>query len=795
MGASGTVGRGLTTDPWKGEAMTTRRAFQSLAHWGAFTAHVEDGRLVGVTPFAEDPQPSPLIEAWPEMVYAENRIRKPSIRRGWLETVGRGLPHPGHGRGDDTFVEVSWDEALGHVQRELERVRSEYGNPSIFGGSYGWSSAGRLHHARTLIHRFLATIGGCTGQVTNYSYGAAMRLLPHVLGDMAAVAGPVTDWPAILENCERFVAIGGIAGKNWQIQSGGAGLHPYGEWMKQAAASGVSFVNVSPLRSDTADVLDAEWIQIRPGTDMALILATAWLVHARGKTDMDFVNRHCVGFDRFLRYLQGADDGVVKDPAWASEITGLSVEAITQFAESLFDRRVMLTAAWSLQRAEHGEQPYWGLVALAAMLGQIGLPGGGVAFGYGSMNGMGNPLYELPISGLAVPKVPGELKIPVARIADLLLMPGEPCEFDGRVFPYPDIKLVYWAGGNPFHHHQDLFRLREAFQRPDTIIVHEPWWTATARHADIVLPATTPLERNDIGGSSRDPYLFAMHKAIEPVGEARGDFEIFSALADRMGAGAAFHENRSEEEWLRFIYGRFTTAMAERGFNPPDFDTFWEAGHVRIPDPTDAFTLYRDFREDPVAHPLGTPSGKVEIFSETVAGFGYDECPGLPVWRAPSEWLGSELAARYPLHMISNQPEDKLHGQMDASGGSRRNKVRERAGLIMNPADAASRGLTDGDIVRVFNDRGVSLAGLRVSDKIMPGVVCLPTGATFDPVPDGKGGLIENHGNPNALTKDIGTSRLGQGPSAQTCLVEVVRHAEAASPITVLAQPAIDAAA
>jgi hypothetical protein len=172
--------------------MTTRRAFQSLAHWGAFTAHVEDGRLVGVSPFAEDPQPSPLIEAWPEMVYAENRIRKPSIRRGWLETVGRGLPHPGHGRGDDTFVEVSWDEALGHVQRELERVRREHGNPSIFGGSYGWSSAGRLHHARTLIHRFMASIGGCTGQVTNYSYGAAMRLLPHVLGDMAAVAGPRT---------------------------------------------------------------------------------------------------------------------------------------------------------------------------------------------------------------------------------------------------------------------------------------------------------------------------------------------------------------------------------------------------------------------------------------------------------------------------------------------------------------------------------------------------------------------------------------------------------------------------
>src|SRR5690606_24267962 len=151
-----------------------------------------------------------------------------------------------------------------------------------------------------------------------------------------------------------------------------------------------------------------------------------------------------------------------------------------------------------------------------------------------------------------------------------------------------------WAGGNPFHHHQDLFRLRQAFQRPETIIVHEPYWTATARHADIVLPATTALERNDIGGSSRDPYDFAMHKAVEPVGEARDDFRIFSELADRLGAGERFHMNRSEEDWLREIYRNFSETMAERGFNAPSFDEFWEAGHVRIPEPVEEYTLYED---------------------------------------------------------------------------------------------------------------------------------------------------------------------------------------------------------
>lgn len=771
-----------------------RSVFPNLSHWGAFDAHVENGRLVKVTPFVEDPNPSKLIDIWPEMLYAKNRIESPAIRRGWLDTVAKGKPHPGHGRGSDVFVKVSWDEALDYAASELERVRTSYGNASIFGGSYGWSSAGRMHHTRTLIHRFMGAIGGCTGQVTNYSYGAAMRLLPHIFGDDRTVAGPVTDWWAILEHCEEFVAFGGIASKNWQIQSGGAGLHPFEGFMAEAARRGIRFTNISPLRSDTEAVIAADWLQIRPGTDMAFILALAHVVHASGKTDMAFIDRYCVGFDRFEAYLMGRMDGTPKTPEWASKITGIAVDTIVDFAHRLIGRRVMLSAAWSLQRAEHGEQPYWGLATLAAMLGQIGLPGAGVAYGYGSMNGMGNPLYELPISGMPAIQQPNDLKIPVARVTDMLLSPGEEVDFDGKRMTYPDIKLVHWAGGNPFHHQMDLFRLQKAFQRPDTVIVHEPFWTATAHHADIIFPATTTLERNDIGGSSRDPVLRAMHKVVEPVGEARDDFRIFSDLADRLGNGAAFHENRSEMEWLRVIYEKFSTRMAARDFNPPDFDTFWDAGYVRIPDPKESFTLFTDFRDDPEAHPLGTPSGKIELFSQTVADFGYDECPGIGVWREPSEWLGAKLAKRFPLHMISNQPPDKLHGQMDASAISVGNKIKGRTAIYISVADADARGLNEGDIVRVFNDRGACLAGVRITDAVMPGVICFPTGATFEPIIDSEGRLLENHGNPNVLTRDIGTSRLGQGPSAQTCLVEVELHKGPLEPVRVLGQPRFETA-
>jgi biotin/methionine sulfoxide reductase len=221
-----------------------------------------------------------------------------------------------------------------------------------------------------------------------------------------------------------------------------------------------------------------------------------------------------------MPYLTGETDGQPKDAAWAANITGVPADTIRGLARCMAAERTMPTAAWSLQRADHGEQPYWALVLLAACLGQIGLPGGGFGFGYGSAGGIAEPPLLFP--GPAMPTLanPAGLAIPAARIADCLLHPGERYDYNGNSATYPDIRLAYWAGGNPFHHHQDLNRLRRAWQRPETIIVHEPWWTATARHADIVLPATTTLERNDVGCSPRDRFVIAMHQAIDPVGEA-----------------------------------------------------------------------------------------------------------------------------------------------------------------------------------------------------------------------------------------------------------------------------------
>ena len=518
-----------------------------------------------------------------------------------------------------------------------------------------------------------------------------------------------------------------------------------------------------------------------------MILALAHVVHERGAVDHAFLERYCTGGERFLAYVDGRADGQPKSPAWAAPLTGIPAETIVALAESLIGKRTLFTASWALQRAENGEQPFWALIALAALLGQLGLPGSGIGFGYGSINSMGAEAYRTPAFGMPARSHASDLSIPVARIADMLLDPGGTVEFDGKTLTYPDVHLVYWAGGNPFHHHQDLFRLREAFAKPDTIVVHEPWWTATARHADIVLPATTPLERNDIGGSSRDPFLFAMQRAIEPYVQARNDFDIFGALAERLGVRDAYDEGLDEDAWLRRIYETARKRLAERDIPAPPFETFWREGYLRVPTPAKAETPLAAFRADPEAKPLATPSGKIELFSQTVADFGYDDVPGHPFWCEPREWLGSPLAARFPLHMVSTQPADKLHAQMDGSDESRRGKVAGRGELLMHPDDARARGLTDGSVVHVFNDRGATLAGLRITGDIIAGVVRLPTGTWFDPAANGE--RLDKHGNPNAVTRDIGTSRLGQGCAAQSCLVEVAAFAGEPPPVTACEPP------
>jgi biotin/methionine sulfoxide reductase len=286
------------------------------------------------------------------------------------------------------------------------------------------------------------------------------------------------------------------------------------------------------------------------------------------------------------------------------------------------------------------------------------------------------------------------------------------------------------------------------------------------------LPATTTLERNDIGRASNDAHIYAMHQAVEPVGKARDDHAIFAGVAARLGFAERFTEGRSEMQWLRHLYDVFRQQAARERIELPDFDAFWESGEIELPLADHQRTLFADFRSAPDAHPLPTPSGRIEIFSDTIDGFGYDDCSGHPRWYEPAEWLGGEQARRYPLHLISHQPTTRLHSQLDCGKTSVASKVQDREPVTINPQDADARGIREGDVVRLYNDRGACLAGARISDSVRPGVVILATGAWYDPHTPGG---VDRHGNPNVLTLDKGTSRLAQGPSAHTTLVEMER--------------------
>jgi biotin/methionine sulfoxide reductase len=671
-------------------------------------------------------------------------------------------------------VPVEWPEALELAATELKRVISTHGNRSIYGGSYGWASAGRFHHAQSQLRRFLNGAGGFTRSVNTYSLGAAAVIIPHVLGKGTNLFQFATGWPVIAEHTELFVSFGGVPLKNTAVSPGGVSRHAVRGHLQRAKERGVEFVCFSPLRDDLVDV-DATWHPLIPGSDVAVMLGLAYVLASEGLHDRDFLDRYTTGYERFERYLLGKSDGQPKTPEWAESISSVPAGAVRELARAMVSKRTLVTVSWSLQRTDHGEQAPWMGAVLAAMVGQIGLPGGGFGHGYGSMAEVGAGPLPFDVPTFPHGRNPVSDFIPVARVADMLLHPNEPFDYDGRQRVYPDIKLVYWAGGNPFHHHQDLGRLRRAFGRAETIIVHEPYWTPTARHADIVFPSTVSLEREDIGGSRNDPCLIAMHKAVEPYAQARNDHDTYSDLAELMGFRERFTENKTIREWLTEMYeGLRERVSANHDLELPPFEEFWEEGYLELPTQDDLVAL-ESFRDDPAADPLETPSGKIEIFSGTIAGFGYDDCPGHPTWLEPAEWLGSPRTARFPLHLIANNPKTRLHGQLDIGGFSQGSKVQGREPVRMHQADAAARGIADGDVVRVFNERGSCLAGVVVCDDIRAGVVQLSTGAWYDPLDPADPNSMCVHGNPNVLTFDRGTSRLAQGCSGQHALVEIER--------------------
>ncbi|MGQ0333895.1 molybdopterin-dependent oxidoreductase [Halomonas elongata] len=752
--------------------MTTEDIRYHSSHWGTFAARHRNGTLE-ITPFAKDPDPSPVLDNIPAALNHPARLSKPLIRRGWLENG----PGPDRRRGEDDFVEVEWDEALDLAAQELRRLGAGpdqcQGGPvagaQVFGGSYGWASAGRFHHVQSQIHRFLNSVfGGYVGSVDSYSSAAGGVILDLVWGNPL---NHPPSWREIAEDTELLIAFGGLALRNHSSSPGGTSQHVARSALEAASARGCQFVSVSPLRDDFADLPEVTRLAPRPATDVALMLGMAWHLHDSGRVDHDYLARYTRGYEHFEAYLTGRADGIAKTPEWAAEICDLPAGQIIDLAERAASKRTHITVAYSLQRSRYGEEPIWMALTLAAMLGQYPSPGAGFSYGLASIGNLGKPPLDVPLPVLPQGRNRVDDVIPVARIAELLLNPGEPYTYKGETRHYADIRLVYWAGGNPFHHHQDLEKLREGFTRPDTVIIHESVSTASTRYADIIFPATLSAEREDIGASSQDPFMVPMQQLAPPRHEARDDYAIFTELAARLECQESFTEGRTSREWLRHMYEPTRRALSQRGLPAPDFDEFMQGEPLELPVAPAQGRMTR-FHEDPDANPLDTPSGKLEIWSDIVAS---SDLPGHPAWIEPEEWLGGKLARTHRFQLVANQPKGRLHSQLDFGATSMSLKQDGRECARLNPQDAARMGIQDGDVIRLWNQRGATLAAARISDDLPPSIVQLSTGAWYAPRDLQGSGMTCVNGNPNILTSDIGASGLSQGCAGQLTLVSIAR--------------------
>lgn len=757
------------------------------SHWGAIRAKVQNGKVVDVKPFEYDQYPTEMINGIKGLIYSDARIRYPMVRLDWLKNRHNSNTAQ---RGDNRFVRVTWDEALDLFYEELERIQKDYGPWALHTGNVGWRATGQFHSCGNHMIRAVGMHGNSVSTSGDYSTGAGQVILPYVLGS-TEVYSQGTSWEVILKQSENIIFWASDPVKNlqvgWNCETHEA--YKYLEQLKaKVAAKGVNVICVDPVKSKTQNYLGCDFQYINPQTDVAFMLALAHTLYIENLYDKKFIDMYTVGFEKFLPYLLGeTEDKVAKDAEWAAKICGISADGIRQFARMLAGKRTQLIFGWAIQRQQHGEQPYWMGAVLAAMLGQIGLAGGGISYAhhYSSIG--------IPSSGAAMPgSFPLNLDegqkpkydnsnyngysavIPCARITDSLLQPGETINHNGQKVTYAPYKMAIFTGCNQWHRHSERNKMKQAFQRLETIVSINYSWTATCRFSDIVLPACTPFERNDIDayGSYSNRGVIAMQKLVDPLYDSRSDFEIFKDLCRRFGKEKEYCRNMDEMEWVTQLYEDCRKENQGK-FEMPPFAEFWKKGYVLFPE-GEPWVRHADFREDPELHALGTPSGFIEIFSNKIASYGYEDCKGHPMWFEKAERShGGPKSEQYPFWLQSVHPDKRLHSQLCESKELRDTyAIQDREPLFINPEDAKRLGIAHGDLVRVYNDRGQAIVGAHVSDNFPQGVVRLQEGAWYSPL-DEKVGSIDTYGDPNTMTLDIGSSSLAQAVSANTCLVNI----------------------
>ena len=680
-------------------------------------AHVSDGRMTRITTDARrwnpDHPPLPACARGVgqiERTYHPDRLQHPLRRSG--------------PRGSGQFERISWDEALDEVAREMLRIRATYGNAAILDASRTGSQS--MLHGRVAAQRFINMFGGCTDLWSNMSAEAEVFAIRMTYGAKAEYKSSGRE-PTDYAN-SKFILMWG-----WSPGDGtfGTGTMSY---LKHAKKQGTRIVCVDPRRTATSKQLADEHIFIRPSTDAAALIAMAYVIATEGLHDQAFCDRYVLGFDddhlpegapahgSYKSYLLGIVDGVPKTPEWAAEITGIPAETLRRLAiQFATSKPAALQTGYAAGRTVFGEQFHRAAYALAAITGNVGIAGGNSGTSNGATGRAG-------IKSLPTGKNPIDARVATPLLADLLAR--------GAAGGYPaDIRMIYSSGGDLFNQCPNVGKMVASLDKVEFFVAQDHFLTPTARLADIVLPATTSWERNDVHTpwAGAGHYAIFMKQAIAPMYECRNDIDIFADLARRLGIVG--YNDKTEMEWLREL-----TAPAIA-----DFERFAEQGVARFPAPEDAVAFAREIRE-PERFRFSTPSGKIEVYSMALAAkpdyYGLGVIPAIPTWFPPPA-----RDARYPLDLCTPKSRARTHS---IHGNQPRLARVDPDTVWMHPSDAAARGIVDGRQVRVFNSIGSTLLPATVTDRIAQGVVSIKEGAWF--APDANG--TDTQGCVNVLTTD-----------------------------------------
>ena len=699
--------------------------------------HVKDGKIVRIEPSGNEETHPPCAKgrAYRQRVYAPDRVLYPLKRTG--------------PRGSGEFARISWDEALDLVAKEMLRIRETYGNASML-HFCSMADPHELHHVQT-INRLLCQFGGYTkpwGAISdegmNFASGMTFGARPsdHAFFEYSGARLVImSSWNPV---CTQ-------QGTNMPIS------------LTRAKEGGAKFVSIDPRYTDSAAVFDARWIPIRPGTDAALFLAMAYVTITEDLHDKAFIETYASGFDKYSDHVLGIDDGVKKTPGWAEAITGIPAETITELArEYATTKPAILATSKAAGRSAFGEQYHRAAWSLEAIVGNTVIPKArkpGLKFtgGAARMSSPSNPVESgIPPRWNALPyrrpSTNSSARVNVSLFSDAILK--------GKAGGYPtDYKFLWMAYTNYLNQLGDANKAVKAFNELEFVLITEHFMSSSAMYADVVLPVCTFFERNDIYGGGG--FYGIMPKVIEPLGESKSMLDICTALAPRLGI--TDYNDKTDEERIRSII-----AEAVEDLELPDFDSI-SSQNMYIVKPSMPAEAPKEEPEDPDRKVFQTPSGKIELYSQLIADMNHPQIPPVPHYIRSWESVNDPLAKKYPLQLISPHLSRRAHSQFDNLPWLR--ELQTQA-VAVNSIDAESMGIKDGDMVRVFNDRGEMIIPAEVTERIMPGVVAVPQGAWYTPDENG----VDIGGCANTLTRNMTSP--GGAFACNTALVQIERVKE-----------------